>query len=140
MQSIFVETKGELDVVNVTNLLQQSVSGLGSGLLHVFLKSTTSGLYVNEDDPALIEDIRDFIKRSAPSDARYRHDATWGDGNGRSHVRSLLLDRSLLIPVSRGSLALGTWQSVFLVELDTRPRRRELVLTFIKADRRWKNP
>ncbi len=134
MESLFVETRGELDIVNLTGELESRVVGLPSGMVFVFLKSTTSGLFINEDDPALLEDIRDMISRLVPKNANYRHNSTWGDGNGHSHLRSLLLSSTLALPVERGRLALGTWQNVFLIELDVRPRRRELLLSFMPED------
>ncbi len=134
MESVFVETKGELDIVNLTGELERRVVGLPNGVLFVFLKSTTSGLFINEDDPALLEDLRDVLSRLVPKNASYGHNSTWGDGNGHSHLRSLLLNSSLALPVERGRLALGTWQSVFLIELDLRPRRRELLLSFTPED------
>ncbi|WP_449462411.1 secondary thiamine-phosphate synthase enzyme YjbQ [Tardisphaera miroshnichenkoae] len=134
MESVFVETRGELDIVNLTGELERRAADLPNGVLFVFLKSTTSGLFINEDDPALLEDVRDMLARLVPKNANYRHNSTWGDGNGHSHLRSLLLSNSLALPVEEGRLALGTWQNVFLIELDVRPRRRELVLSFTKED------
>ncbi|MGC8614890.1 MAG: secondary thiamine-phosphate synthase enzyme YjbQ [Thermoprotei archaeon] len=131
MDRLFVETKGELDIVNITSDLEKRVSSLPSGYLFLFLKSTTSGLFINEDDPALLEDIRELLSRLVPKNARYRHNSTWGDLNGHSHLRSLMLSSSLTLPVENGHLALGTWQSVFLIELDVRPRRREVVMGFV---------
>jgi len=134
MQSAFVETSGELDVVDITSLLRDYVKGKGEGFLTVFLKSTTSGLLMNEADPALIEDLRQFLKIFLPKDAKYKHNSTWGDSNGHSHLRSIIFDRYLMLPVSSGELMLGQWQRVFLVELDVRPRRRELVLGFTRSE------
>ncbi len=134
MDRLFVETRGELDIVNLTGELERRVARLPNGVLFVYLKSTTSGLFVNEDDPALLEDVKDMLSRLVPKNANYRHNSTWGDGNGHSHLRSLLLSNSLALPVEGGRLALGTWQNVFLIELDVRPRRRELVLSFMPED------
>jgi len=127
---MIVNTKGEMDAVDITASLEEKVKGLGNGMLHVFLKSTTSALFINEADTALLQDIREQLAKLIPKGG-HRHDSTWGDGNGHSHLRSLLLSHDLTLPVRDGRLDLGTWQTVYLLELDVRPRTRQISLTFI---------
>jgi secondary thiamine-phosphate synthase enzyme len=67
----------------------------------------------------------------APRDAEYRHHLRWGDDNGSSHVRAALLGPSVTVPFANGELALGTWQQIMLLEFDTSPRRREVVMQVI---------
>jgi secondary thiamine-phosphate synthase enzyme len=73
--------------------------------------------------------LRNAIKRLAPDDIHYEHNARWGDGNGRSHIRAALVGPDLTVPVRNGSLLLGTWQQIVLVELDLRGRSRTVHLT-----------
>ena len=72
-----------------------------------------------------------MLSRLAPKDIEYAHDNTWHDGNGHSHVRASLIGPSLVIPIIQGHLTLGTWQQIVLVEMDTRPRERKIILQVI---------
>ena len=81
-----------------------------------------------EFEPGLIDDIPRVLEKIAPSDDVYRHEMTWNDDNGHSHVKAALLGPSITIPVVECRLTLGTWQQVVLIELDTRPRDRQIVV------------
>jgi secondary thiamine-phosphate synthase enzyme len=78
-----------------------------------------------------VDDLRAAIERLVPRSAHYEHDKRWGDGNGYSHVRAALLKAGLAIPFQNGSLILGTWQQVILIDFDNRPRTRELIIQVI---------
>jgi len=71
------------------------------------------------------------MERVAPQGIRYHHDETWHDGNGHSHVRAAMLGPSLTVPFSKGELLLGTWQQIVLIDFDTHPRKRNLIVQFI---------
>ena len=77
-----------------------------------------------EYEPGLINDFPEMLSRLIPKDIGYKHDKTWHDGNGHSHVRASLIGPSLTIPFKDGSLMLGTWQQIVLFEMDTRQRTR----------------
>jgi len=134
-EKLNIKTNGELEFIEITGLINEILRkyNVKNGLCNIFLKSTTSGLIINENDENLIEDFKDMIKKIIPDNIKYRHDMTWGDGNGRSHIRSMFLKNSLCIPIINGKLDLGTWQSIFLVELDVRPRNREISITVTSA-------
>lgn len=70
-------------------------------------------------------------ERVVPRHLTYEHSQTWGDDNGHSHVRASLLGPSLAIPFVRGEMTLGTWQQVVLVDFDTRPRTREIIVQMV---------
>jgi secondary thiamine-phosphate synthase enzyme len=72
-----------------------------------------------------------MLSRIAPKDIQYRHDETWHDGNGHSHVRASLVGPSLTVPFSNGVLILGTWQQIVMLEMDTRPRERVLTIQIL---------
>jgi secondary thiamine-phosphate synthase enzyme len=72
--------------------------------------------------------MKGMFEELVPSKRDYAHNATWGDGNGHSHMRASLLGSSLTIPFVEGSLTLGTWQQVIYIDFDIRPRQRELVV------------
>lgn len=120
----------ELELFDVTGLIQREVdaAGVGEGFVILFVPGSTAALTTIEFEPGLREDFPRFLERIAPRDISYAHDLTWHDSNGHSHVRASLLGPSLTVPFARGKLLLGTWQQIVLVELDVRPRRRELIV------------
>lgn len=118
-----------------------SDSGVVRGLAHLFVAGSTAALTTIEYEPGAIADLKAAISRLAPAELHYDHDARWGDGNGRSHVRAALLGPSLTVPIQEGTLVLGTWQQVVLVELDIRPRNRIVHVTVSgMGDHRGKGP
>lgn len=97
-----------------------------SGICTVFVRHTTAGVVVNENEHRLLSDIEGFLEEVVPGDGGYHHDTI--DDNADAHLRSILLGESVTVPVSAGKLALGTWQSVLFVESDgPRPREVEVV-------------
>jgi secondary thiamine-phosphate synthase enzyme len=132
-----LETRGDSEMVDVTRRVQGPVEkhGFGEGQALVFVPGSTAGLTTVEYEPGLIEDVPAAFERLAPRDLHYRHEDTWHDGNGHSHVRASLLGPSVTIPFSGGQLLLGTWQQIVLIDFDNRPRRRELVVQ-ISGERR----
>ncbi|MDD1759246.1 MAG: secondary thiamine-phosphate synthase enzyme YjbQ [Methanothrix sp.] len=127
---IEIDTGKPVDVVDITDHVAQALreSGVENGICLVYSLHTTTGLTVNEADGALIEDILDLLERIAPRGAGYRHDR--GDGNAHAHLRATLLGSSVVIPVERMRLALGTWQRILFFELDG-PRRRSIFVRII---------
>jgi secondary thiamine-phosphate synthase enzyme len=69
-----------------------------------------------------------MLSRVVPKNMKYEHDNTWHDGNGHSHVRASLIGPSLTIPIMQGKLTLGTWQQIVILEMDTRPRNRNVIV------------
>ena len=136
ISEIEVKTSGELDIINITPLVEEVVrrSGVEKGMVFLFLRSTTSALIINEDEEGLKSDLRETLETLIPRSRRYAHNRAWGEENAHSHLRSILLGNSLQIPLEGGRLMLGTWQSVFLVELDVRPRTRKIVVSIIPLE------
>ena len=125
--SIQVETTDRLDVVDITEDVEDRVpSDVEHGVCTVFVKHTTAGVVVNEAEQRLLGDVESYLRDVVPHDNGYAHDAL--DGNADSHLRALLLDESASVPVRGGSLDLGTWQSVLLVDCDG-PRTRSVTVT-----------
>ena len=126
-------TKGP-QAVDITRDVTQAVakSGIRSGLACIFTPSSTSSILTNEFEPGLMEeDLPAALERLFPEDIDYGHERRWSDANGHSHVRAMFLGPSLTIPVVDGELALGTWQQVVLLELDNKPRRREVLVQIV---------
>jgi len=131
--NIAINTRGNTDIMDITRELERLVteSGLKSGTVTVFCPSSTSGLTTVEYEPGAISDLKRMFEELVPSKREYSHNATWGDGNGHSHMRASLLGASLTIPFIERSLTLGTWQQVIYIDFDIRPRQRELVVQML---------
>jgi secondary thiamine-phosphate synthase enzyme len=130
---IGVATKDQGDTHDLTERVAAAVSGSGivSGIATVFVVGSTAAITTIEYEPGAVSDFNGLMEELAPREAEYRHHLRWGDDNGSSHVRAALLGPSLVIPFVDGALALGTWQQIVLVEFDTRPRRREVVVQLV---------
>ena len=127
---IQLETDGDGDILDLTPKVTESVSksGISSGTVTVFVPGSTAGITTVEYEPGLKKDLPEFFEKIIPRGKTYHHDATWGDGNGFSHVRAALVGPSLSVPVASGKLILGTWQQIVLLDFDNRPRKREIVV------------
>jgi secondary thiamine-phosphate synthase enzyme len=114
---------------DITPELERLVAdaGVQTGLLVVQLVGSTGAITTIEYEPGALADLRRALEVIAPVSQPYAHNARWGDGNGFSHVRSALLKTSLAIPIVEARLALGQWQQVVVLNLDNRPRQREVV-------------
>ena len=139
--TIRFDTQQPTQFIDLTDELNAFVAGAGIqiGLINVQGLHTTTALIVNEHDPLLLSDVAALLDRLAPQDGFYRHDnvglrtsnCVLGDRpNGHSHCRSLLLASSVTLNIACGRLQLGTWQRVFLVELDG-PRTRSVSVVLI---------
>ena len=128
--SVRVETRGEAHMIDLTDRVQAIVErhAFREGQALVFVSGSTAGLTTVEFEPGLLEDLPAAFERIAPRGARYRHEETWHDGNGHSHVRAALLGPSLIVPFRDGRLLLGTWQQITLVDFDNRPRTRDIIV------------
>jgi secondary thiamine-phosphate synthase enzyme len=129
-KEIRFRTKGNGHIINLTEDLAQCVkeSGITSGIATVFTPSATSGLTTIEYEPGLLKDLPEFMEKIIPSNVSYKHDETWHDGNGFSHLRSALIGPDITIPFSGGKLILGTWQQVVFLDFDNRSRERRVVV------------
>jgi secondary thiamine-phosphate synthase enzyme len=128
-----VTTSGQGDAHDLTAAVSRAVadSGLAAGIVTVFVVGSTAGVTTIEFEPGVVADLDRAFDALAPRAAEYRHHLRWGDDNGSSHVRAALLGPSVTVPFARGALLLGTWQQIALVELDTRGRRREVVIQIV---------
>ena len=128
-----VATRGQGDAHDVTDLVASAVaaSTLTAGIATVFVVGSTAALTTIEFEPGAVADLNRLFEVLAPRAGEYRHHLRWGDDNGSSHVRAALLGPSLTVPFADHKLLLGTWQQILLLELDTRPRRREIVIQIV---------
>lgn len=132
-KTIQLRSKGEMDIIDITDQASRAIeeSKIGNGLITVFVSGSTAAVTTIEYEPGLKYDFPEMLSRVAPKDIEYKHDNTWHDGNGHSHVRASLIGPSLTIPIVEGNMSLGTWQQIVLLEMDTRPRNRNIILQLI---------
>lgn len=118
------------DVTSACEKFAAEASQGGDGLLHVFVPHATAGLALMELGSQSDEDLLSVLEGFLPADDRWRH-AHGSRGHGRSHVVPAFVSPSLTLPVVEGRLALGTWQSIALVDLNVDNPDRKLRLSFL---------
>jgi secondary thiamine-phosphate synthase enzyme len=128
---IEIQTAGHRDMQDLTAAVAGAVraSRVTTGTAHVFVVGSTAAVGAIELEPGLVGDLPELLDRHIPPSRSYGHEQAWHDGNGHSHLQATWLGPSLTVPVSAGEPVLGTWQQVFLLECDVRPRRRTVVVT-----------
>jgi secondary thiamine-phosphate synthase enzyme len=128
--SVAVSTRGDSHMIDLTARVQEVVrrEGFREGQALVFVSGSTAALTTVEFEPGLQKDLPAALERLAPRGLGYAHEETWHDDNGHAHVRASLVGPSLAVPFQAGRLLLGTWQQIVLVDFDTRPREREVVV------------
>jgi secondary thiamine-phosphate synthase enzyme len=129
---LVVPTAGK-GLVEISDEIRQWVEGqdMSDGLLTVFCRHTSASLLIQENAaPAARRDLETYFERIAPENAGYEHDCE-GPDDMPAHIRSALTQPSLTIPLVGGSLALGTWQGIFLFEHRRSANRREFILHLI---------
>jgi secondary thiamine-phosphate synthase enzyme len=127
-KELYLSTGGEIDLVDITYEVESVVreSGIKDGQVLVFVPGATGAVVTIENERGLLEDFKKMIAKLIPRGQNYRHDLI--DNNAHSHLRASLLGPSLVFPVVNGRLVRGTWQQIFFVELDVRPRRRRIIV------------
>ncbi len=106
-----------------------SESKISVGTVNVSVVGSTAAVGTIEFEPGLERDLPELLDRLIPPGRNYGHEQAWHDGNGHSHLQATMLGPSLTLPISDGRLLVGTWQQIFLIELDIKPRNREVVVT-----------
>ena len=132
-ENISLSTKGEIEIIDITSDVQNIVknSAVTQGLVCVFVAGSTGAITTLEYEPGLLEDLPKALEKLASKGIVYKHHETWHDGNGHSHVRSSLVGPSLTVPIHDGALVHGTWQQIIFIELDVRPRTRNIIVQIV---------
>jgi len=133
-RQISLPMKGDTEMENVTSTVQEAVSssGIQAGTITIFVKHTTASVMIIEDEPGIRADTKRIWERLIPADSSWQHNTqNPGEDNGHSHLRGQMQGASLTVPFLNGALALGTWQQIVLIDFDTRPRTREIILQLI---------
>lgn len=128
---ITLETAGHRDMHDLTDQVSRVVheSAIQTGFVHVFNVGSTGVIGTIEFEPGLQGDLPELLDRMIPPGREYGHERAWHDGNGHSHLQATLMGPSLTVPLAGGEPVLGTWQQVFHLECDVKPRTRTIVIT-----------
>lgn len=127
---MYLDSSKRTEILDITLEVQEFIneSRIAEGIINIYSKHSTSAIVVNENENGLLTDFKNILKDLAPENSNYKHDII--DNNADSHLKSLFLGPSETIPFSDKKLNLGTWQSIFFIELDG-PRKRTIEFTLI---------
>lgn len=125
---LWFTTKKHREFVNITSKAEDILekSRVKEGMLLVSAMHITAGVYINDAEDGLIQDIEEWLNRLAPEGVDYRHHRT-GETNGDAHLKNLLIGHQVIIPITHGKLDLGPWQQVYYAEFDGQRRKRVIV-------------
>ena len=126
--SLKINTNKNFEIIDITSLINDAVD-IDNGIISIFSKHSTSAIVVNENESGLLKDIEFSLDNLITDKYSYDHDRI--DNNARSHLKSFLLSSSECLPIKNKKLELGTWQSVFFVELDGPRSSRTITLTMV---------
>jgi secondary thiamine-phosphate synthase enzyme len=127
-EELWFETKTRRAYLNITPQIEALVkkSGVREGLVLVNAMHITASIYINDDEPGLLQDYDEFLERLAPHEGRYRHNNT-GEDNGDAHLKRQVMGREVVVAITEGKLDFGPWEQIFYGEFDGRRRKRVLV-------------
>ncbi len=125
---MWFNTETKRDYINITSDVQQAVgkSRVQEGMVLVSAMHITAGVYVNDAESGLIQDIDKWLEELAPFRPDYRHHRT-GETNGDAHLKSLLIHHQVIVPITEGQLDLGPWQQIYYAEFDGQRRKRLII-------------
>lgn len=123
-----LNTNNKFQIIDITSKINELIA-IEEGIVNIFSKHSTSAIVVNENENGLLEDFEFMLENLIDEKYSWQHDRI--DNNATSHLKSFLLSSSETLPVKNSKLDLGTWQSVFFVELDGPRSSRTVNLTFI---------
>jgi secondary thiamine-phosphate synthase enzyme len=121
-------TKSRREYIHITPQVETIVrkSGVKEGMVLVSAMHITAGIYVNDNESGLIEDIDAWLEKLAPFNKNYQHHQT-GEDNGDSHLKALLIHHEVIVPITAGKLDFGNWQRIFYAEFDGQREKRVIV-------------
>lgn len=127
-QYVTFNTRGKREYILITDKVADVVaeSGISEGMVLVSAMHITAGVFVNDAESGLLEDIDEWLERLAPFRRDYRHHRT-GETNGDAHLKNLLIHHEVIIPITAGKLDLGPWQQVYYAEFDGRRPKRMVI-------------
>ncbi len=126
-----LSTTRQGEMHDITEKVQAVIaaSGVRAGIAHIFNIGSTACVGAIEFEPGLEADLPRELNRLIPPSRDYGHEQAWHDGNGHSHLQATMMGPDLTVPVKNGAPVLGTWQQIFLLECDVKPRTRNVMVT-----------
>jgi len=128
-----VKTRGHCDFIDITERVREclKMQKAREGICLVFVAGSTVAVTTMEYEEGIKKDIRSVLEKYIPENYCWKHHLKWGDKNGAAHIRSAFIKPSLVVPIEKGELVLGTWQQIVLIDFDEREREREVVVKII---------
>ena len=125
---LWFDTKKQREYIRITDEVEQFVkdSGIKEGFVLVSAMHITAGVYVNDWESGLIQDIDKWLDKLAPEDPNYKHHQT-GETNGDAHLKRMLVHHQVTVPITDGKLDLGPWEQIFYAEFDGQRRKRVIL-------------
>ncbi len=125
---LWFNTKKIREYINITPQVEEILakSKIKEGMVLVSAMHITAGVWVNDDESGLLEDIDEWLEKLAPSGLNYRHHRT-GETNGDTHLKSMLVHHQIIAPITGGKLDFGPWQQIFYAEFDGQRKKRVIV-------------
>ena len=125
---LWFNTSKKRELINITDKVQRVVdeSGIDEGMVLVSAMHITAGVFVNDHEPGLWQDIDAWLENLAPFKPDYMHHRT-GETNGDAHLKSLLVHHQVVVPVTDGKLDFGPWQQIFYAEFDGMRKKRLII-------------
>lgn len=125
---LWFDTKKSREYIRITDEVEEFVgeSGIMEGFVLVSAMHITAGVYINDWEDGLIHDIDQWLEKLAPEDPNYRHHRT-GETNGDAHLKRILINHQVTVPITKGKLDLGPWEQIFYAEFDGKRRKRVIL-------------
>jgi len=125
---LWFNTRRRREYVHITHEVEEIVrkSGVREGMVLVSAMHITAGVFVNDNESGLLQDIDEWLEGLAPARPEYRHHQT-GEDNADAHLKSMLVHHEVIVPITDGKLDVGPWQAIFYAEFDGQRRKRVIV-------------
>lgn len=125
---LWFNTKNRKELVNITGDVEKNVktSGVQEGFCLVSAMHITSGIWVNDEESGLKQDVMELLETLAPFKPEYRHHRT-GEDNADAHLKRTLIHHQVVLPITKGRLDLGPWEQIFYAEFDGQRRKRVVI-------------
>jgi len=126
---LWFNTKKHREYINITSEVERALkeSKIKEGFILVSVMHITAGVYVNDAEPGIIQDIDEMLERLAPYRPDYHHHHGTGSGNGDAHLKNILTHHQVIVPVTDGGLDLGPWQQIYYAEFDGQRKKRAII-------------
>ena len=125
---LYFNTKNKREIINITDQVEEIVnkSGVKEGMALICAMHITASIFVNDEETGIKQDFLEWAEKLAPFNAGYRHHRT-GETNGDAHMKSILFNHEVIVPITNGVIDFGPWQQIFYAEFDGRRRKRVIV-------------